>query len=180
MACGLSREDLEDLLAEHPETVPLLVQVLYAAGMNGHDETLRAMGASLGLAAHAAEHGQFDALSDIESALRAMRDFDARHFTVLRDLIEHPLGHDAAGVPEYEPLTVGHVAARTGIAERSVAVSALHLAGAGLVAEVPALTIDADESQGSPSVYVQEFGSGRAYTPTDLGRAVLAAADISR
>src|SRR3954447_61548 len=45
---GLSREDLAETVSADPRLVPLVTRLLYAAGMNGHDGTLRAMGAAFG------------------------------------------------------------------------------------------------------------------------------------
>lgn len=44
----MSREDLAEAIGENPQFVPLATRLLYAAGLNGHDETLRAMGTALG------------------------------------------------------------------------------------------------------------------------------------
>lgn len=49
-ASGLTREQLAERLDENPEHVPLSVRLLYAAGMNGYEPTLKAMGAVFGLA----------------------------------------------------------------------------------------------------------------------------------
>lgn len=50
-ASGLTREQLADLLAEDAAFVPLSVRLLYAAGINGYEPTLRAVGAIFGQAA---------------------------------------------------------------------------------------------------------------------------------
>lgn len=43
---GRTREELDDLILANPETVPMLVKLLSAAGKNGHDRILQAMGAA--------------------------------------------------------------------------------------------------------------------------------------
>jgi len=50
---GCSREQLAEQIANDPRLVPLLTRVLFAAGMNGQDETLHLLGSALGLAVSA-------------------------------------------------------------------------------------------------------------------------------
>lgn len=83
---GRSREDLEELITADPDVLPLYMHVLWAAGMNGHDVTLRAMGTALGSAARARIGGDQDAFDTAEDALRAMREFTPRQFKALRHL----------------------------------------------------------------------------------------------
>ena len=47
---GLSREELADWVTATPESVPLLVRILQAAGNNGNDRTLEMLGEALGRA----------------------------------------------------------------------------------------------------------------------------------
>jgi len=51
---GLSREDLDELIAKNPKVVPLLVRTLHAAGMTGQDAALKLLAGFLG-----------DALADV-------------------------------------------------------------------------------------------------------------------
>ncbi len=52
-ATGLTREQIEEWAEAEPRAIPLYLKVLWAAGMNGHDDTLRAMGTVLGASARA-------------------------------------------------------------------------------------------------------------------------------
>jgi hypothetical protein len=171
---GLSREDLEELLISHPEAVPLLQQVLYAAGTNGHDRTLRAMGAGLGLAAQAAGRRDDHALADIEGSLRAIREFDYRHFAVLDHLAPLQVELDEIGIPDYEPFSTSSVSAATGLSESSAMSCCLALAGAGLLREAPAKTTRLRAGSDVPDVY--DHGGGWSYLVTDLGSAIWKAA----
>lgn len=47
-ASGMTREEIGEAIAEDPRLVPLATRLLHAAGMNGHDRTLKAMGAAFG------------------------------------------------------------------------------------------------------------------------------------
>lgn len=175
-AAGLSREDLEELLASHPKTIPLLVQVLYAAGTNGHDRTLRAMGAGLGLAAEATRRTDRHALADIEGALRGMRDFDDRHFLVLGYLAPLELTlDDERAVPDYTPFATEAIARAAGLTDASAKACCLSLASAGLLHQAPAVTVR-DTGRDMPDVYLH--GDHVAYLATALGRALCEAARL--
>src|SRR5690348_14978407 len=45
---GLSREELADRISENPRLIPLVIRVLYTAGMTGQGTILRALGTTLG------------------------------------------------------------------------------------------------------------------------------------
>ncbi|MEV8029147.1 hypothetical protein [Cellulosimicrobium funkei] len=157
---GMSREDLEDCIAADPDMIPLYMHVLWAAGMNGHDATLRAMGAALGDAARGKRDGRPDGFEEAEDVLRAMRDFTPRHFRALRYIADHaPSPTDETSVGTF-PSTYAKV---SGVeVERSSAILA-NLAAAGLA--LPGSTF---------------FGGESGYKVTDLGRAVLYAADLQQ
>ncbi len=87
---GLSRNDLEELLEEDPALTPLYLRVLWAAGMNGHDETLRAMGATLGEAVRSRDCDDAESIADADQALLGMSRLTPRHFRVLRFLCSKP------------------------------------------------------------------------------------------
>jgi predicted transcriptional regulator len=75
---GMTREELGDAIAEDPRLVPLVTRVLYAAGMNGHDRTLAAMGTALGDAVR-----DRDRLGEVELILAALADLGAEHVILL-------------------------------------------------------------------------------------------------
>ena len=86
-AAGMSREDLEDAIATVSGVVPLTIRLLWAAGMNGHDATLKGMGATLG---HAVRDPSL--IGEAEVILAAMADFGPSHRAVLEALEALPAG----------------------------------------------------------------------------------------
>jgi hypothetical protein len=81
----LSREDLAEQLSSQPGLQPMVTRLLYAAGMNGHDATLRAMGMALGKAVREPDrHGE------CELILLALSDLNAAHTEMLQLLEEKP------------------------------------------------------------------------------------------
>jgi hypothetical protein len=160
-AMGLSREDLAELLERDPRTVPLYVKVLLAAGMNGHDATLRAMGAAFAAAAQASARGDDDSLEDAELALSAMASFTPRHFRVLGALAEGQIALGEDGNANYGHFMPETVATRANVGESVAHQCLLTLAGAGLATVTNVL-------------------GGIAYPITDLGRAVLQASATAK
>lgn len=157
-ASGMSREELADLLDGQPELVPLYLQVLYAAGMNGHEQVLRAMGAAMGLAAAAARSGDGDSFDDIELALRAMKDFTPRQFQVLQAIVKSGGAKGDDGEDDLLPTGAPGISASLGISVERAEACLISLSGLGLV------------------TVVQTWG-GNSYPIAPLGRAVVAAAD---
>lgn len=156
-ASGLSRENFAEWIKEDVRAIPLYLKVLWAAGMNGHDQTLRAMGAVLGSAAQATARGDDEAFEEAELALRAMSDLTPRHFRVLRVLNEAQVVTIEGGEPNYGQFTPDHVASEAGMREEVAHQCLINLAGAGLATTLNVL-------------------GGMAYPITDLGRAVIMAA----
>lgn len=156
-ASGLSREDLADWIDSDPRAVPLYMKVLWAAGMNGHDATLRAMGVVLGQAAKASRMEADDAFEDAELALHAMADLGPRHFKVLSALAEGSVLTTEEGQENYIQFVPPYVAEKTGLRLSVVHQCLVNLAGAGLADTVSVL-------------------EHMAYPVTELGRAVLHAA----
>lgn len=156
-ASQMTREQLADWVANDPAAIPLYMKVLWAAGMNGHDPTLRAMGTVLGHAAKASEAGRDEEMDDAELALRAMSDLVPKHFKILGVLSEGQAAKaedDTANLGNFMP---EHVAEVAGMRLETVNQCLLNLAAAGLAT--------------TSSVY-----GGIAYPITSLGRAVIAAA----
>ena len=81
----LSREDLEDLITENPQVVPLIVRTLYAAGMTGQDKTLRMLAGFLG-------HALADvaSINDVETLLGAVQNLTEHHIKVLEIVASAP------------------------------------------------------------------------------------------
>ncbi len=82
---GLSREELAEALRSDPRLHPLLTRLLFAAGTNGHDAVLGAMGTALGHAV--AEPARLD---ECDLILTALADLNAAHVTLLRLLTTQP------------------------------------------------------------------------------------------
>ena len=156
---GLSYEDLQERIESDPELMPLYVRVLWAAGTNGHDETLRAMGATLGEAVRATAEGADadpQSMRDADQALVAMDALGPRHFSVLR-LLATP-GHIPENIPD--KWRVNELTEALGFDEERVRWCLSGLAAAGLA--IP---------RGST------FG-GEWFAATNLGRAVVHASDL--
>jgi hypothetical protein len=156
---GLSREDLAEWVDTDPRAVPLYMKVLWAAGMNGHDATLRAMGAVLGQAAMASKAQDDESFEDAELALHAMADLGPRHFTVLSALGEGVVVLTEDGQEVFLQFVPTYIAEKTGLRQSVVAQCLVNLAGAGLADTLSVL-------------------EHMAYPITDLGRAVLEASQI--
>lgn len=84
-AAGMSREELAEKIAGDPRLVPLATRLLYAAGMNGHDRTLRAMGGAFGSTVR-----DRDSIDECELILTALADLTDNHGYVLQLLGEQP------------------------------------------------------------------------------------------
>jgi hypothetical protein len=152
-ASGLSREDFEEWAGREPRAIPLYLKVLWAAGMNGHEETLRAMGVVLGAAARATAEGDDEGFEDAELALRAMEDLTPRHFRVLATLRRGQV-RGSGDMGEFMPEDVSQAC---GIGKDVAHQCLLNLAAAGLAVSTPVF-------------------NGTAYPPTALGHAVMEAA----
>ena len=155
-ASGLTREDFAEWLAEEPRAVPLYLKILWAAGTNGHDKTLKGMGAVLGQAAQATRRNDSEGFEDAELALRAMADLTERHFRVLAVLVRGIVRGegDNANYSEFAP---AHAAEQSGMPIATVHQCLLNLAAAGLAIQ-------------------ESVMGGSAYPVTELGRAVARAA----
>ncbi len=155
-ASGLSREFAE-WIKEDARGIPLYLKVLWAAGMNGHGQTLAAMGAVLGKAAQATARGDEEGFEEAELALRAMSELTPRHFRVLRVVSEGEVFTGENGGENLGQFTPDHVARETAMREEVAHQCLINLAGAGLATTRP-------------------VWDGTAYPITDLGRAVISAA----
>lgn len=155
---GLTREDLYEWLEREPRAVPLYMKVLWAAGMNGHDATLKAMGAVLGEAATASARGEDEALARAELALQAMSNLGPLHFKVLSVLSESDVIVTEDGGDNFTQFTPAHVSNEGQMSEPLASQCMLNLANSGL------------------TELTSVFG-GNAFPLTDLGRAVLRAAE---
>lgn len=156
---GMSREDLAETLENDPRAVPLYMRILWVAAMNGHDDTLSAMGVAFGEAASASARGADDAFEDAELALRAMSELGPRHFRVLFTLSQSVVIVNDGDTHNYSQFMPDYVAERTGLRVQVTHQCLLNLAAAGLAYSV--------------SVF-----DGTAYPITDLGQEVARAVRI--
>lgn len=82
---GMTREEIADAVAQKPRLLPLATRLLHAAGENGYDETLRAMGGAFGEAVRDPEQAD-----DCHLMLTSLADLGERHARVLRVLRGNP------------------------------------------------------------------------------------------
>jgi DNA-binding HxlR family transcriptional regulator len=92
---GMTRKQLGEAIAEDPQLVPLVTRVLYAAGMNGHDQTLAAMGSALGGAVR-----DRDRIDEMELILTALADLGPAHVRLLQALTVPGAWVSPVSVPE--------------------------------------------------------------------------------
>ncbi|MGZ4606448.1 MAG: hypothetical protein ACXVXV_09935, partial [Blastococcus sp.] len=76
---GMRREDLAEAIADDARLIPLVTRLLHAAGENGYDDTLKAMGRAFGEAVRDREK-----VDDAHLVLAALADLGERHARVLR------------------------------------------------------------------------------------------------
>lgn len=68
----MTREELADAIARSPKLIPLVTRLLHAAGQNGYDKTLKAMGTAFGEAVL-----DPDRVDDCELLLTSLADLGA-------------------------------------------------------------------------------------------------------
>lgn len=103
---GMTREDLGERIAAHPQLVPIAARVLWQAGMTGQDEILEALGAVLG---NAAAHP--DRADEAETLLLGVESIRRQHIHLLRALARSPQWKSHERGP-YERLQPPEVTAR--------------------------------------------------------------------
>jgi hypothetical protein len=146
-ASGLSREDLAEAIAADPRLVPLATRLLYAAGMNGYDRTLRGMGRAFGEAVR-----NRDSLEECELILTSLDGLTDTHARVLLLMTQElPL---AGGRPGH--WTVALVVERSDLSSRVATLCLAGLVTRGLV--------------GTSSSFL---GGGTLYDLTELARLLL-------
>ena len=157
---GLSREDLEELVAENPRVVPLLIRTLHAAGMTGQDKTLRLLAGFLGDAL-----ADVSKICDVETLIGAIQNLTEHHIKVLEIVASAPSEYPQLAEKAGDHWTTGLV---IGISSMR---SELALAGVqGLLAT--GFVSDAGLDGGGATWQDLESG-GTILHITDLGRTVL-------
>jgi hypothetical protein len=121
---GMTRQELGDAIADDPRLVPLVTRVLYAAGMNGHNRTLAAMGAALGDVVRERER-----LDGAELILTALADLSDAHIHVL---VMHTSMCYRRSPPDDEPSAL-HIRELSGLPSPVVGLCLAGLIGRGLV-----------------------------------------------
>ena len=159
-AAGISREDLAERIAEQPQLVPLVVRVMYAAGMNGHDSTLLLLAGYLGSAL-----ADDDEIDDAELMISAIADLTERHIHVLA-LLEGP-PWEAVGEEESEVSgwTTGVLLRATDLRPEVALTAARGLLRSGLVSDLG--------PGGQGPTYNDLKHGGSLLTITEMGRSVL-------
>jgi hypothetical protein len=74
----MKREDIEEAIRTDPRLIPLMTRLLFAAGMNGHDRSLAAMGTAFGDAVR-----DRDSVDECELMLSSLTDLTDLHADVL-------------------------------------------------------------------------------------------------
>jgi hypothetical protein len=121
-----SREDIADLIKEDPRLVPLVIRVLFTAGMNGDEEALKAMGAALGEALR--DRSRID---EADLLLRSVADLRGEHLLVLKYLSSLP-PHDPEERDKGDRM-VAKIAEEVGLTEGFTNICAAALVSRGLV-----------------------------------------------
>lgn len=147
ISAGRTREEIREAVAQDPRLVPLVTRLLYAAGMNGHDRTLAAMGTVFGHAIRVR-----DSLGECELILASLTDLTELHASVL---IEVSKGTREEEDQPRQGLSVGQLVEACSLPERVVLLGVSALVARGLV------RINSD------------FFGGMFYTVTDLGTLLL-------
>ena len=149
-ASGMSREDLQERIADDPNLVPLLVKVLFSAGTNGFDDVLKAMGAALGAAVL-----DPNTVNDAEIVLAAISDLKKHHIHLLTAATQEPPLVQVEGEdPRRVHWMLETLATEAGMSDDMTGLCAAGLVNSGLLRTM--------------SLY-----GGLGYEVTDLGRLVL-------
>jgi hypothetical protein len=157
---GLSREDLDELLELEPQLVPLFVRVLYAAGMNGHDKTLKLLGGFLGQALADTSH-----IDDVSLMLSAVENMTEHHIKVL-EIVESPVGaHKIAAETSGTHWTTGLLVQVSGMRRELTLVAAQGLMNAGFVSD--------EGIDGGGATFGDLETGGTILQITELGQTVL-------
>lgn len=133
---GKSPRGFKKWLKTDPVAVPLYLTVLWAAGMNGHEETLRAMGAALGRAAYARAERDKQTFDRVELALRMMKDLLPQHFDVLVFMQGNSMKAARLEAGTAIHVTVSDVENGVGLTEDLAHQCLINLEAAGLVQSV--------------------------------------------
>ena len=126
---GLSREDLADRISENPRLFPLVIRVLYTAGMTGQDTILRALGAALGDAVRNPEK-----IDEAELLLIGMANLRKHHITILEIMAKYY--PDPAKPDAIVSWTPGDLAAKSTYNRDLVNICIAGLVQSGLVGQV--------------------------------------------
>lgn len=146
---GLSREDLAEAIEQDPKLIPLFARLLHTAGMTGHDEMLRTLGATFGIGVR--ERSRID---EAEMLLIAAGNLTPLHISVLRLVAAAP--PNESGHPACWPTNV--IVEHSQLSESFAAICAIGLSASGLFV-------------------ARDTYDGTAYEVTDLGAAMIEALD---
>lgn len=153
---GMTREEIEEAVSANPALLPLYVRFLYAAGMNGSEETLAALGVGLGVAVKAVLNGDDVQAEQMALVLKALDGMSSRHFAVLDTINrENPQveNKDSPTIWNYPIATISEL---TGLDQDQLSPYLVTLSSGGLATQL--------------ALY-----NGTGYKITELGKAVLRA-----
>lgn len=152
-ASGMSRWDLDEVIANDPSLVSLTVRALHYAGMNGADEALLTMGAVLG----ASSSPDKDTSAD-EAALviEAARNLTPLHLRLLRVLSQPRVDPDSTGAVGWKREDI---------------------AGPLVTSELTALML-LDSCVAAGTVTTANTYGGRDYTTSELGTEIIKVLDL--
>lgn len=157
---GVSREDLDELIEREPQLAPLFVRVLYAAGMNGHDKTLKLLGGFLGQAL-----ADTSRVNDVALMLAAIEDLSEHHIKVL-EIVDSPIkSHECLAESEGTHWTTGLLIQVSGMRPELALVAAQGLINAGFVSDVGL--------DGGGATYGDLATGGTILQVTELGQTIL-------
>jgi hypothetical protein len=146
---GMSREDLAEAIEADERLIPLFTRVLIQAGMSGHEEKLRALGAGLGWAIREPKK-----IDSAEMLLVAIQDIGAPHIQVL-EMITQPPPPFSAETPDDHAWSGHNIPEQADLQPDFGRLVLSGLLNAGLV------------------IKVETYDFAGRYQPSDLGRVLL-------
>jgi hypothetical protein len=134
-AAGLDRDQLGEAIVNNPSLIPLYVRILYAAGMNGHDEVLRTIGTLFGGAVRKVLVSDTYSLDHIEAILSALEGLGPQHFKIL-DAVDSRLIPNESGSTDQTQHSSGIICGYLKLDSDLGEMCLVNLSSAGLVITV--------------------------------------------
>lgn len=128
---GLSPEDLQERIDNHPELVPLVQRTLVASSMSGADDVIFMLAGFLGDAM-----SKPDMTDDAATLIGVVQGFSGHHVRVLEAVTKPVREEPPSIVPVPEKWTAGRIAQATGIRLEIAHATVRGLLNSGLLIEV--------------------------------------------